>query len=230
MTDYFAKDRYRGTVAERYNDERAGSKWELEQRVMERALDDVPRGSSVLDVPLGTGRYLPFYAHRGHRVVGLDISTDMLREARHANVQVPLSPIRGDVTAIPLRSGAVDYVVSTRLMNWLPEVALFGAVEEMARVASKGVILGIREIDRLELGQVREAVTELVRAPRKSLKRLLRPLRGNSIVLHSSAVVHAAFARAKLRVIEMHLIEEDTAFSRRLFHYAPLRTYVLRPS
>ncbi len=229
MTDYPARLHYRGDVADRYVEERSDDrKWQLEQEVMARLIGELPRGTSILDVPLGTGRYLPFYERGEHRVIGLDISADMMRKAGAGDALA--ATVLGDVTAIPLADRSVDYVVSTRLMNWLPAPLLDRAIAELARVARSGVILGIRQCERIRIDHLPALWREVSASPRASLRRVVRPLvrRGNAIILHPSDLVRELLARNQLSVVDDVVIDEGTAFSRRAFHYAPLHTYVLR--
>jgi ubiquinone/menaquinone biosynthesis C-methylase UbiE len=251
---YPARHRYQGEVAERYLEHRAGDrKWRLEQEVMQRLIAALPPGSAILDLPIGTGRYLELYAAGGHRVVGLDISPDMLRLSRDgAGADAIAGLVRGDAAAIPLRDGAVDYVVSTRLMNWFPAPVFARAVAELARVASRGLVLGVREVQRIALPQLPAMGRELASEPVASFRRLLRPFkergvarldaarralglpggadrdRPPGIILHGAADVRAAFAASRLAVEDVVTIDERTAFSRRPLAYAPLRVYVLR--
>lgn len=74
--------KFHGAVAEGYDDKREKTdKWLVEQRVITEWLSELPEGSNVLDCPVGTGRFLPVYEDRQLRVVGADISGDMLYRA-----------------------------------------------------------------------------------------------------------------------------------------------------
>jgi SAM-dependent methyltransferase len=53
-----------------------------EQRTIRRALEYIPRGASVLDLPCGTGRATRLLLERGFRVTGADASPPMVRAAR----------------------------------------------------------------------------------------------------------------------------------------------------
>src|SRR6185312_7603690 len=54
----------------------------LERRALLRALSVVPRGSQVLDLPCGTGRLAEILLENGYRVIGADISQEMLNVAQ----------------------------------------------------------------------------------------------------------------------------------------------------
>jgi SAM-dependent methyltransferase len=49
---------------------------------MDRLVAEVPAGGTILDAPCGTGRYFAPIADAGRRVVGIDQSAGMLRQAR----------------------------------------------------------------------------------------------------------------------------------------------------
>jgi ubiquinone/menaquinone biosynthesis C-methylase UbiE len=97
---------------------------------------------TVLDIPIGTGRFIPIYRELGfNQVIGMDVSEDMLLEARKrggAMLQV------GNILDIPMVSGLVDWAVCVRLLNLISEDEMKRAVSEVCRVARAGVVLSIR--------------------------------------------------------------------------------------
>jgi ubiquinone/menaquinone biosynthesis C-methylase UbiE len=101
----------------------------LEEPVMHRLFESLPP-SRVLDAACGTGRHSAFLATRGHRIVGVDRSAEMLERARQ---KVPAGDFReGDLGALPLDAGSVDVVVCALALVHLPDVT--AAVREFARV------------------------------------------------------------------------------------------------
>lgn len=146
-SSYPARARYTGEAARDYLQRRAGSaKWRREQEVVAGFLRELPRGATVLDVPVGTGRFLPCYREAGLRCYGLDISRDMLREAGRAAEAEGMGRglVQGEAEALPLANGSVDFVVCARLMNWVPLPALIEMLSEFKRVARYGLILEVR--------------------------------------------------------------------------------------
>lgn len=106
-------------------------------------LSDV-RSPWILDVATGTGR-LPLAVVQqldfSGRVVGLDLSTKMLRQAR-----LKLAPFRNRVTLIqqaagnlPFRDDAFDAVTSLEALEFVPDPPR--AVAEMVRVLKPGGLL-----------------------------------------------------------------------------------------
>ena len=168
---YTAKYHYQGETARGYVGRRSGSlKWRREQDLIARLLGRLPRGSSIVDVPFGTGRFLVAYATHGHVVYGLDISSDMLVEARraHPGTSSVAGLIQGDAESLPLADGAVDYVLCTRLLNLTPFSVVSAAVSEFSRIARKGVILEVRV--RRPVGWIR-LIQKMMSDPRTTLHR-----------------------------------------------------------
>ena len=142
-------DVYYGDAAALYDAERAQTgRWQREQAAVSGFLDRLPQGLSVLDVPLGTGRFIDFYRARGHAVTGLDASDEMMAVAAQRAGDFPLTTVRGSATDLPWPDGAFDLVVSTRfLRHILPYGLARQALAEMARVCRSHAIieLGLRQ-------------------------------------------------------------------------------------
>src|SRR5688572_9163480 len=78
-------NQYYGDIADSYLEIREKQeKWQVEQRIMRELLADIPSGLKVLDVPFGTGRFVPFYLEKKMTVHGVDISQDMVCAAEKA--------------------------------------------------------------------------------------------------------------------------------------------------
>ena len=94
-------------------------------------------GSRVLDLACGAGRHLSALREAGARVVGLDLSATLLREARRA-VAAPL--VRADMRAVPLRDGCCDAVVNlfTSFGYFDEDAAHQQVLDEVARVLAPG--------------------------------------------------------------------------------------------
>ena len=114
-------------------DEPRNSLFDLDEPVMHEIIDTLPPGAA-LDAACGTGRYAAYLAGRGHRVVGVDSSPDMLDRARD---RVPSGEFRlGDLRELPLPDSSVDLVVSGLALSHLP--ALAPVMAEFARVLRPG--------------------------------------------------------------------------------------------
>ncbi|HEY3608229.1 MAG TPA: class I SAM-dependent methyltransferase [Pseudonocardiaceae bacterium] len=124
-------DGYR--VWSRTYDEPRNTAFDLDEPVVKEILDALPVGAA-LDAACGTGRYAEFLAARGHPVVGVDSSPDMLARAR---TRVPDGDFRrGDLHELPVPDAAVDLVVCALALTHVP--ALPPVLAEFARVLRPG--------------------------------------------------------------------------------------------
>ena len=78
---------------------------------------DVRPGSRILDVGCGAGRHARALARRGVRVTGVDLSAELLEEARERSPGTPGSPtyIQWDARELPFRAqfeGAISMFTS----------------------------------------------------------------------------------------------------------------------
>lgn len=122
-------------------DEPRNSLFDADEPVMHGIIDALPAGDA-LDAACGTGRYAEHLAGRGHRVVGVDSSPDMLDRAR---VRVPSGEFRlGDLHRLPVPDSSVDLVVSGLALSHVP--ALTPVLAEFARVLRPGGHLVVSDV------------------------------------------------------------------------------------
>ncbi len=113
----------------------------IEEPPMRALIDSIPPGTA-LDAACGTGRYSAILAHRGHAVIGVDVSAAMLDMARE---KLPGADFRaGDLTALPLPGDSVDAVVCALALVHIPGVS--AALREFARVLRPGGRLLISDV------------------------------------------------------------------------------------
>lgn len=141
---------YSGAVAKGYDTRRSGQvKWHREQDILSRLIGNLPEGCAVLDIPCGTGRLFQFFAERGVTVTALDISDDMLKEARakHAESGGEITIGQGDIFKIDIPANTVDTAFAIRIMNRIGGADVPRALKELQRVAKRQVIFNLR-VDR----------------------------------------------------------------------------------
>jgi ubiquinone/menaquinone biosynthesis C-methylase UbiE len=92
----------------------------------------------VLEIGVGSGLNLPFYAGHVKEIIGLEPAPRLLSMARNQarHVSLPVKLIEGSAEAIPLDSGSVDTVVTTWTLCTIPAVTQ--AIGEMRRVLKPG--------------------------------------------------------------------------------------------
>ena len=106
---------------------------DLKQPVMLRLIDELPAGS-VVDAACGTGRYTRLLADRGHSVIGVDLSDEMMSAARAG---VPAADLRkGSLTALPVPDASVDAMVCGLALTHFTSIA--EPIAEFARVLRPG--------------------------------------------------------------------------------------------
>jgi ubiquinone/menaquinone biosynthesis C-methylase UbiE len=140
---------YTATVAAAYEFDRRGERiWQLEQDHLERELQHAQRGARVLDIPVGTGRFIPLYKNLGLHVLGVDIAPAMLAEARVKASSSDVTLAIGNASCIAARDRSFDIVVCFRLLHLLPPEMLDQVIGELARVSSGCVYLQVYVRDK----------------------------------------------------------------------------------
>ena len=114
-------------------DEPGNQLLDIEGPIVRRILDALPVGVTV-DAACGTGRHSLHLASRGHRVIGVDSSADMLGVAR---AKLPEGDWRvGDLHDLPVADAEADLVVCALALTHVPDLAPVFA--EFARVLRPG--------------------------------------------------------------------------------------------
>jgi ubiquinone/menaquinone biosynthesis C-methylase UbiE len=110
---------------------------ELEKQLLEELLEGVPTVETVLEVGCGTGHFSRWFETRGLRVVGLDLSLEMLAESRRLG-----SPpcIRGRAERLPFGPRSFDLVTFITTLEFIGDAQ--SALVEACRVARTGLLLG----------------------------------------------------------------------------------------
>ena len=107
----------------------------------EHVLAHLGRGKT-LDNGCGTGLFLPFLDQCS---VGLDLSSELLKEARGRAGNRAL--VQGDSENLPFRAAVFDNMASVTVIQNLPDPKLL--IEESARVVKKDGILVISSLKRV---------------------------------------------------------------------------------
>lgn len=137
-------------AAERYDDVRFRSlsgrvfQW-ADRRSLLMALSDLLPGSTVLDAPCGTGRMSRIFLERGLKVIGGDISGQMMTVARRrlAAGKGEIAFCRMDLTRVPLQDGAVTGAFSIRFLPHIQPAERISMLRELRRVARDWVIVSV---------------------------------------------------------------------------------------
>jgi ubiquinone/menaquinone biosynthesis C-methylase UbiE len=200
-------DRYRGTVATGYESCRLRQpKWHREQEIMSDLLKALPRNATLLDVPVGTGRFFEFYKVLDFRPTGVDISNDMLTQARQKAREVGLDVAlaEGNVLKLGYPDRTFDAAVCIRLFNLIPLADVARAVSELARVSKRYVIVGARHFTpAAELG------SRPVSLVGQLLVKLRAKIRKGPLIIHSRPALMGALTGSGLRVARPVSVERS---------------------
>ena len=119
----------------------ANSTFAIDEPLIKDIVGGLPAGVA-LDAACGTGRIAALLAGRGHRILGVDSSPDMLAKARE---RVPDGDFRpGDLTRLPFPDGSTDLVVCSLALTHAP--SLEPVMAEFARVLRPGGHVVISDI------------------------------------------------------------------------------------
>ena len=137
--------KYHGDVASGYDAKRENSpKWLEENRIITDMLSDLSPGTTVLDCPCGTGRFLQLYEESGFNVIAMDQSQEMMKQAYAKGSVIKNDYVIGDICDTKLPDDIVDVAMNIRISRWVsPEKWL----KEMQRVAKKRIIFTARVRD-----------------------------------------------------------------------------------
>lgn len=141
---------YRSAGAADYEERRHGDpKWQFERDCVRRVLETyASRIDSVLDAPVGTGRFLELYEHlhEDTRVYGLDYSEDMLGVARARTASSRVVLQQQDIINQPIDIRA-DLVVCCRFLNLMSWQDAEKALRNLFAAARRLLVLAIRTVE-----------------------------------------------------------------------------------
>ena len=230
--EYLGKFYEGSTVADYDRKRRTHGSWRAEQAALDDFLRRIslPRASAVLDVPMGTGRFLDSYARHGFRVTGIDISTDMVAMSRQRAAALGLQSATfaiGDATRLGLADKSVDLAVSVRFLNHLELDVIRSVIAELARVSRRFLIVHAR-ITLPEGGS--SSLSVVINAFRRGAERLAaftarffkkKKVADRAATIHTAVAIREVFAGAGLRVLE------DVVVNRRAHLGFEARMYLL---
>jgi SAM-dependent methyltransferase len=141
---YDGYHKYNSSVAATYESDRQVEAhwWKEDQFVQEYFRTRA--APLLLDIPVGTGRFFPHYK-LVDTVVGVDVSDDMLNEARLKLTSLPPgtagSVERGDVFSLRFGDGEFTHAIVWRLFHLIPANLLSAAVAELCRVTAREIVV-----------------------------------------------------------------------------------------
>jgi hypothetical protein len=137
--------RYSGARASSYEARREGRSWQVEDESL-RSICHRLRPRKILDCPVGTGRWIPFYREIGTSLVGVDFSADMLAEAARKvapgqDVRLTQADVLDPAREPDLGSG-YDLIVCSRFLHWVHPSKLALLVNRFAATEARFLLIG----------------------------------------------------------------------------------------
>jgi ubiquinone/menaquinone biosynthesis C-methylase UbiE len=97
---------------------------------------------TILDAGSGTGLHRPVLESTGHRVIGVDLSPEMLMIQVGANPNALVAQAK--IEALPFQGSSFDYVLCTRVLSHIQSPTPVFC--EFARVSKPGAVLLITDV------------------------------------------------------------------------------------
>jgi ubiquinone/menaquinone biosynthesis C-methylase UbiE len=202
--------RYHGNIAQQYDVRRdRTAQWDREQAGVAAILRTLNRGSTIVDIPVGTGRFLESYAQYGLRATGLDVSNDMLEQARTKATALGLTMDlrKSDIRHIDAADDAFDAALCVRFLNWVDLAGLDTAIGQLARVARLNVLCAIRHY--APLGDLKVPTRRgALRLAKQVVTRVRKRFTAKgSLVFHEKRQITDVLAKHGLDVVSANCIE-----------------------
>lgn len=135
VADDYERGRFHGLHGRLY-------RWR-EERAIERALQELRPGSTVLDAACGTGRIMALLRRNGFRATGCDISRAMMAVARRRlqslGVESPL--VESEIQHLPYRARSFEAVTCIGLLMHFGPDARVQMLRELARVSRSRLVV-----------------------------------------------------------------------------------------
>lgn len=166
----------------------------LERSIVRRIFSGLPPDLLVLDAPCGTGRLAESLLEAGHRVVGADISAEMLAVARErlARFGDRFIPIQANIEDLPDQGRSYDAVLCARFLMHFP-------LEDQVRY--------LAALNRVTTGPVvfNQSLSTPYQRARRRVKKLLRHQTPAAFPLTPGQVRYVV-AAAGLRLTERRMV------------------------
>lgn len=175
-------------VAEIY-DETRGFPVFVMDRITKTLTDELEGYVSILDVGVGTGRFSKPLQANGHYVVGVDVSSKMLRKAVERGVH---NLLMGSVCSLPFRDDSFDVTISAGLLHLVKEWRV--ALREISRVTRKFLVSVIRRRKNLASEEYRDLLVRYGwKLPQRGiaereLETLVKPVKSIDVATYEASV------------------------------------------
>jgi ubiquinone/menaquinone biosynthesis C-methylase UbiE len=145
IKDYDGYYKYDNLVSTNYDESRQSERHWIEENKFIEDYINKQQINNLLEIPVGTGRFLQYYTKNIISVTGIDVSEDMLNEARKKlsslRPQCSVSLEQGDIFNLRFQDNNFDTTIVFRLFHLMPEESVAQAVKELCRVTSRDIVV-----------------------------------------------------------------------------------------
>lgn len=187
-------------------DQRCNPTIAAEEPAVRRLLAD-RAPSTAVDVGCGTGRHSRWLAERGHRVVAVDSSPEMLAVAARALPEV--QTVLADVRELPLDDGCADLVVCALVLSHLPDLEPVAELARLLRPGGRLVVSNVHPFAATVLGE--RAWTATAEGGRAHIPEYPHPLGAYVNAFRTAGLVPAALVEPPHDDDELVLAGEPAA-------------------
>lgn len=150
VENYNGKFAYNEDIVINYeNDRKQENLWLIENRLLKKLLKKLAP-SSILDLPVGTGRFFKIYKSYSFikSVVGVDISEDMLlysqKRILDMHLESKITVQKGDAESLNI--SPFECIICFRLAHLLPDNILNKVIANLVKITTKYIILQIYDV------------------------------------------------------------------------------------
>jgi SAM-dependent methyltransferase len=158
--------------------------------------------SSAVDLGCGVGRFSRAFASRFREVLGVDVSEEMVRQAREANPPGIYPTLRfeaGDGVTLPAADSAHDFVFSYEVFQHMPsEEVIRSNLREVTRILRPGGLALLHVKTEPEGGRWKAAIARMI--PDALLRAAKRAL-GRDPLVSDPSFRGTALSRDRLRAV-----------------------------
>jgi ubiquinone/menaquinone biosynthesis C-methylase UbiE len=111
----------------------------LDRQWLDRLAADVPEGGVICDMGCGPGQIARYLHERGARVIGVDLSAQMIEQARRLNPDLEFR--QGNMLALDVEDGAWAGIAAFYSVIHIPREEVMTVLHELRRVLQPGGLL-----------------------------------------------------------------------------------------
>ena len=175
---------YNRKKSEEYESSRNNEIWHNENdifvQIKNKLANKFNRKIKVLDIPVGTGRWIPYIDDIASEYVGVDISQNMLDQAAMKLKNCPhvfqknAKLVKSSVMQLPVDTkGYYDWIISTRFLPHFSTLEIKNIMKKLKYFAKADLLIMVRVTDKRSNIKF-EILNLIIKSPFRAVKRYLK--------------------------------------------------------